>query len=408
MGEFTYTARNRRGEPFSGTITADTPEAVAEQLFNNNLTPIEIEVAVEKKDQIEIKLSRLFKPKVKPTELILLCRQLYSLLKAGVPIIRGLQSLVETTRNPTLADALADVTEDIRSGREFNAALARQDNIFPPLFVSLVRVGESTGRLDESFQQLAVYLEQEKETRDHIKTATRYPLTVFGAIILAMVIINIWVIPAFADAFAKFNTELPLATRILIGISQFTLNYWHLLLLGSAVAIFGLNYWLRTEQGQYLGSRYLLRMPMIGHILLKATLGRFARSLSLTLRSGVPLVQALTVISEVVENAFVSERILGMRNGIESGDSINRTATATGLFTPLVLQMIAIGEETGAVDALLLETAEHYEREVEYELKRLADAIEPVIIMIIGLMVMILALGVFLPMWDLSSAVNRG
>ena len=150
-----------------------------------------------------------------------------------------------------------------------------------------------------------------------------------------------------------------------------------------------------------------LQMPLVGHIVTKATLGRFARSLAMSLKSGVPLVRSLTVIAGVVNNAFVSKRILGMRDGIESGDTIARTAAGTGLFTPLVLQMISVGEETGAVDDLLLETAEHYEREVEYELKRLTDAIEPVIIVIIGVMVLILALGVFLPMWDLTSVVDK-
>lgn len=220
-------------------------------------------------------------------------------------------------------------------------------------------------------------------------------------------IINIWVIPAFADVFAKLGAELPLATRILLGFSSFMVNWWAPLMIAVIGLLLGLSFWIRSEQGGYIWSRMLLRMPLIGHILKKAILGRFSRSLALSLRSGVPLVQGLSVISGVVNNAYVSERILSMRDGIESGDTIANTAAATGMFTPMVLQMIAIGEETGSVDDLLLETAEHYEREVEYDLARLSDAIEPIIIVIIGLMVLVLALGVFLPMWDLSSAVNH-
>ncbi|MCG8426163.1 MAG: type II secretion system F family protein, partial [Chromatiales bacterium] len=352
-------------------------------------------------------LSRLMRPKVRLDELIMLCRQFYTLQKAGVPVLRGLNSLAQTSRNPTLSSALQSVSEDIQSGREFHLALARFPDIFSQLFVSLVRVGQNTGRLDETFQQLAGHLELEKLTRDRIKSATRYPLIVLISIVLAVVIINIFVIPAFTEAFARFDAELPLATQVLIAGSNFTIAWWQEILIAGIAAIFAFRYWKRTERGEYIFSRYMLKVPLVGDILMKATLGRFARSLSIALESGVPMVHALSVIAGVVNNAYVSERILSMRDGIESGDSIFRTAAATGLFTPLVLQMIAIGEESGAVDSLLKETAEHYEREVEYDLKRLADAIEPIIIVIIGIMVLVLALGVFLPMWELSTAVRK-
>lgn len=406
MRAFEYKARNRRGEALTGTLEGESPEAIAEQLFRSNLTPINI-VPVERRGaSSEIKLG-WFKPRVTLDELVLLCRQLYTLQKAGVPILRSLGSLIDTTRNPTLAAALKGVSDDIQSGRELHMALARYPEIFSPLFISLIKVGESTGRLDETFLQLAGYLELEKETRNRIKSATRYPLTVILAIVVAMVIINIWVIPAFADAFARFDAELPFATRILLGVSSFTLNWWPYLLVGTLAGLLGLRFWIMSEGGGYIWSRMILHTPLIGPILKKAILGRFSRSLALAMRSGVPLVQALTVIAGVVNNAYVAERILSMRDGIESGDSIARTAAATGMFTSMVLQMIAIGEETGSVDDLLLETAEHYEREVKYDLARLSDAIEPVIIVIIGGMVLVLALGVFLPMWDLSSAVHK-
>ncbi|MCP4995696.1 MAG: type II secretion system F family protein [Gammaproteobacteria bacterium] len=406
MSRFSYTARNKRGEAVTGTIEAESPDRVAEQLFNSSLTPINIAEAEEQKAKSQA-LSKLFKPGVSLDELIMLCRQLYTLLKAGVPILRSLGSLEETARNTTLKSTLGAIVGDIQSGRELNVALAQHPKIFSPLFISLIRVGESTGRMDEAFLQLASYLELEKQTRDRIKTATRYPIIVIGAIVLAVVIINIWVIPAFADAFAKFDAELPWATQVLLASSHFFVNWWKGLLVGVIAAVIGFRHWIQTEQGGYIWSRFILKVPLFGSIIKKAVLGRFSRSLALSLRSGVPLVQALTVISGVVNNAFVGERVMGMRDGIQHGDSIARTAAATGLFTPLVLQMISIGEESGAVDDLLMETAEHYEREVSFELDRLADAIEPIIIVIIGAMVLILALGVFLPMWDLSTVVNK-
>jgi MSHA biogenesis protein MshG len=404
---FHYTARNPQGEAQHGTLEADSSGSVAEHLFGSSLTPIEIREVEPETSRPGLSMPSWRRSSVRLEELVMLCRQLHTLLKAGVPILRGLDGLAETTRNTTLAETLKDLSTDIQSGRELHQALSRHRKIFSPLFVSLIEVGEQTGRLDEAFRQLASYLELERETRARIKSATRYPLVVLGAIFLAVVIINIWVIPAFADTFARFDAELPWATRLLLGVSDFTVQWWPMMLVAAALGLAGLRLWIRTETGGYVWSRWLLQMPLVGHIVTKATLGRFARSLAMSLKSGVPLVRSLTVIAGVVNNAFVSKRILGMRDGIESGDTIARTAAGTGLFTPLVLQMISVGEETGAVDDLLLETAEHYEREVEYELKRLTDAIEPVIIVIIGVMVLILALGVFLPMWDLTSVVDK-
>jgi MSHA biogenesis protein MshG len=300
------------------------------------------------------------------------------------------------------------VHRQLHGGRELNAALARHPKIFTPLFVSLVRVGENTGRLDEAFAHLADYLEVEKDTRERIASALRYPMIVLGAIMVALAIMNIWVIPTFADAFARYNAELPLMTRILIGSSDFFVAYWPALLIAILAAAFAFRVWSRTPKGRLAWSAFLLRAPLVGNIVRKAVLGRFAQALALTIRSGVPLVHALSVVADVVDNAYVGEKVQSMRNGIEKGDSISRTATATGLFTPLVLQMLAVGEETGALDQLLEETAQYYQAEVDFELKRLADAIEPIMITVIGVLVAVLALGVFLPLWDLSSAARGG
>jgi len=405
MTAFNYKARNRRGEPQVGVMEADSADVVAQQLLHSNLTPIDITKAKDSSSK-DVDLSGFFKPTVDLQELVILCRQMNTLLKAGVPILRGLSSLADTSENPTLKEILKQIAEDIQSGRELSVALARFPETFSPLFISLVRVGESTGKLDQAFLQLSRYLELEKETRERIKSATRYPMIVIGTIIMAIVVINILVIPAFAQAFAKFGAVLPVMTKVLLAVSGFTVNYWHYLLVGLVALFFGFRFWSRSEKGTYTWSKMTLKIPLVGSILKKAILGRFARALALSMQSGVPLVQALSVIAGVVNNAFVSERILGMRDGIESGDSIHRTAIATGLFTPLVLQMIAIGEETGAVDDLLEETADYYESEVKYDLSKLTEAIEPIIIVIVGIMVLVLALGVFMPMWDLSSAAS--
>jgi len=266
MSLFSYTARNRRGEPHSGSMEGDSAEMVAEQLFNSHLTPIDIQPVKEKTVSAPkfTFLARLLRPWVQLDELIMLCRQLHTLMKAGVPLLRGLSALIDTTPNPTLTDALRSVTDDLQAGHELHAALARKSNIFPPPFVSLVRVGVNTGRLDEVFIILAGYLEQEKNTREQIKSATRYPLVVISAIALAMIIINIWVIPVFADAFSKFDAELPWATLVLLGISEFTLRWWQYLLIAAAGGFIGFRFWIKSQAGEYLWSRTLLRISESG------------------------------------------------------------------------------------------------------------------------------------------------
>ena len=409
MATFEYRARNRRGEAMTGTMDADTAERVAEQLFHSGITPIEIQQVNSDEDgdsgtgQL---LGQLFQKKVDLDELIMFCRQMRTLLRAGIPILKGLAGLAGSVDNPTLAKVLNDVLHQLESGRELNAALSQHPDIFMPLFVSLVRVGESTGKLDHAFSILSEYLEAEKQTRQRIKSALRYPAIVIGSVVIAMFVINIWVVPVFAGVFERYNAELPVMTRILINSSEFMLNWWPWLLAVLAALVMAFRFWVDTREGRYQWDKALLRAPLIGHILTKATLGRFAKSLALVIKSGVPMVQGLTVVSGVVNNAYVADRILSMRDGIEKGDSIARTASATGLFTPLVLQMLAVGEQTGAVDELLDETADHYETEVNYALDNLSNAIEPIVIAILGIMVTVLALGVFLPMWNLSGVVG--
>jgi MSHA biogenesis protein MshG len=268
--------------------------------------------------------------------------------------------------------------------------------------VSVVRVGEATGQLEQAFNRLFAYLEFEREVRERIKSALRYPIIVVVVIAAAITIINFAVIPAFARIFESHKVPLPLLTRILIGSSNFFLAYWPLLLAGLVGAITGFTSYTRTRQGRYLWDRWKLRIPIAGPIILKATLGRFARAFALVSGAGIPIVQGMSTVAAVVDNAFLSARIEKMRDGIERGESVLRTAVGAGVFTPVVLQMIAVGEETGELDDLLGEVAEMYEREVDHEIKNLASAIEPIITIALGILVLMLALGIFLPMWDMG------
>lgn len=407
MPYYSYKGRNPRGELVSGQIEAAAADVVATQLMNTGVTPIDI--ALSEQQRVGQKgdiVEKFFAPKPGLDDLILFGRQMYILMKAGVPITRAMLGLMQSTRNPYMVDAIRDILSDIESGRDLASAMAHHPEIFSTLFISMVRVGENTGRLEESFLRISQYLELEKETRQRVKAALRYPIFVLVAIAIAIGIINIFVIPVFAGLFEGAGVPLPWQTRVLIDISSIFVNWWWLMLIMLAGVIVGFRLYINTERGRYWWDKTKLRLPLIGGIIQRAILGRFSRAFSMSLTSGVPLVQALTVVARSVDNEYIAEHILGMRNGIERGESLTRTAALTGQFSPLVLQMLAVGEETGEVDRLLSEVADYYEREVDYDIKNLSSTIEPVMIVAIGFMVLILALGVFLPMWDIATAIN--
>ena len=407
MPNFQYTGRDNQGQAVDGNIEANSADAVANQLLNSGITPLNI-IQKQQEEQKSNSLNFDFTKNKKPTldDLVLFSRQMYTLMHAGVPIIRSISGLAETTRNQVLQRTLHSVRHEIESGHELSTALAQHQDIFSHLFISMVQVGENTGNLDEVFLQISGYLEREKNTRDQIKAAMRYPTFVIIAITIAMFIINMWVIPTFAKVFAGFNAELPLPTRILLSISEFTVNYWYVLAAILLAAIFSFKYYIKTEQGHWQWDRFITRIPLIGSIILRATLARFSRSFAMALSAGVPLVTGLTLVSRAVDNVYIGGHIADMRNGIERGDTLTRTAAATEMFTPLIIQMLTVGEETGNVDDMLEEVANFYDREVDYDVKNLTSAIEPILIIFIGAMVLVLALGVFLPMWDLASVAK--
>jgi len=402
---FSYKARNASGELLTGVMEGADSGAVADQLFSTGATPVEILVTKKNAATTGADIGwwqKLTEKKVSSMDVQLFSRQLYTLLKAGVPIMRGLAGLQESAISPAFGRIIKDVRESLDAGRELSAAMARHPTVFTPFYLSMVRVGEMTGRLDEVFLRLFDHLEFDRDMRARVKSATRYPSFVIAAMLIAMVIVNMFVIPQFVKVFASFNAELPLMTRILIGTSAFMVAYWPLLLVLTIAAIAAFRAWLRTVPGRYTWDRYKLKFPIAGKIILKGTMARFARSFALSSTSGVPIVQALTVVSQTVDNAYLCARVEQMRDGVERGDSILRTSVAAGVFTPVVLQMIAVGEESGSLDELMDEIAQMYEREVDYELKTLSAQIEPILIAFLGAMVLVLALGIFLPVWDLG------
>jgi MSHA biogenesis protein MshG len=409
LATFAYRGRNARGDQVRGTLEGPDTGAVAEQLFNTGITPVDIAPAPATAAAVLAGgwWARLSEERATETDVMLFSRQMHTLLRAGVPILRALAGLQESGHKPAMARIIQDLRQSLDSGRELSAAMLRHPREFSQFYISLVRVGEATGLLHEIFLRLYEHLEFEKETRDRIKAALRYPTFVLIAMAIAMVIVNLVVIPAFAKVFQSVKVELPLMTRVLIGISDFTVQFWPVLLGIALAAVFAFRAWTRTRTGKYAWDRRKLRIPIIGKIMMEATLARFARAFALCLKSGIPAVQALSVVSRVTDNDFMSARIEQMREGVERGESVLRTSVASGIFTPIVLQMIAVGDETGELDELLFEVAGMYEREVDYDVKTLAANIEPILIVFLAGLVLVLALGVFLPVWDLGQAMLK-
>lgn len=437
MPRFEYRARNASGVLVTGALEAETADDVAGTLFGQNITPIEIKRTAVARSSAKTAPSfgqkasapgaagsgsRLASPelsaigkinsflagkKITINELIIFARQMQSLTKAGLPLDRALNGLQASMKNMAFKSVLQSVLQGLESGLDLATSLGRHPKIFSPLFLSLVSVGENTGRLDMAFQQIGKYLELEKNTSKQVKSATRYPLFVIVTIAVALAVITIFVIPAFADTFRRLEAELPLETRILISVSNFFVAWWPYMLGSFLALVLAIRSWIKTPGGRLIWDHRKMQLPLAGSVFEQIALARFTRAFAMILKAGVPIVHGMSVVAGAVGNAWIGKRILIMQEGVTRGESLFRTASNSNMFTPLILQMISVGEESGTIDELMSEVADFYDQEVEYNIKRLSEAIEPILIMVIAGMVLVLALGVFLPIWDLSSAASR-
>ena len=407
MAEFTYKGRSNAGQLVSGRINDTSIDAVANRLLGTGLTPIEITAVAEHSGMTVEELWRHLgggKPTTK--DLCLFCRQMHVITRTGLPLLKGLGGLAQTTHNETLKTALFEVIASLESGRGLSQSLARHPDIFPKLFVSIIEIGEATGTMDVAFLRMYDYLSMDQQIRDRVRSAVRYPIFVMIAISIALAIITIFVIPNFAPIFRALGDNIPLPTRIIMGVSDFAINHWLTLLIALAVAGTSISYYVKQENGRFLWDRLKLRLPIVGIIVRNAALSRITRSLAISLEAGLPMNETLNTVSGAIGNVFLAEKMSDLSTGIEHGESLSKSASSSGLFTPLVLQMISLGEDTGALPELLGESADYYKREVDYDLENLSAALEPILIIAVGAVVLILALGVFLPMWDMVAATS--
>jgi MSHA biogenesis protein MshG len=410
MPEFQYTARDAKGQPITGRRNAISAEDLAQQLLSESITPIEITRPLKKEavaqKNIWFKL-KFRKQKIPQEDMQMMCRQMYTILKAGVPIGMGVARIAETTRDKYLAQTLHKIIINLNQGRTLHQSLNQFPDIFSQFFVNLVNVGETTGKLDQVFLYLAEYIELEVDTKKKIKSALRYPILVLVAGVIALLVINAFVIPAFATLFKSFQGALPLPTRILIASSDFLLGYWYILLALIVAGFLSARSYIKTPGGKLKWAKLQLKLPIIGWIIHRIILARFTQLYALALRAGISAVEGIEMVGASTGNAYIAQKVGVIASLVARGNSIANSISQTQLFPPLVIQMIALGEETGTIENLLDDVSEFYQREVDYDLERLGDAIEPIMLVLMAGMVLILALGVFLPMWDIASQIKR-
>lgn len=407
MPVFTYTGRSRRGELSSGMMEGDSPDSIASRLIGSGITPIQIKLSVPKDDgDVMRQLRKLGFGAPKVSDLVLFSRQMYTIAKSGIPLLRGIKGLAASTHNIVLREALEEILRDLEGGRDLAGSFARHPKIFPSIYVSIIKVGEETGTLEASFKRLAEYLQQDQHMRDRISSATRYPMIVLCVIAIAIAILTTFVIPKFEPLFKSLGDNIPLPTLMIMKSSTFAREYWYVVLGTLAAAVIAFKQWVGTASGRFTWDKAKLGIPAIGAVVHQGILARITRSLSISLNAGMPVIQTLKVIAQSAGNEYMTERVNRVRDAVERGDPLSRAAASVSIFPPLVIQMMAVGEETGDLPMLLDEVAGFYEREVDYKLSNLTAAIEPLLVISVGVVVCILALGIMLPMWEMISKVQ--
>ncbi len=405
MPVFNYSGRNASGEVMQGQVESPNPQAVAAWMMSANITPVVIKPLAEDKRPEWLKF--LGERALTDVDLLLFTRQMGTMVKAGVAMMQALAAIQKSTRKPRLVRILQAMRDDLDKGLELSTTIAHHPKFFDEYYVNMVKVGEGTGKLEEIFRRLFTQLEFERYMKQKVKGAVRYPSFVMIAILIAVVILNLYVIPVFAKVFAGMKVALPPLTQFLVGGSNFVVNYWWAIVAAVVLAVYAFRSYTARPEGRYRWDKLKLRIPIVGGILVKATVARFAMSLAVASRSGIPLITAFTLVSRVVDNAFYEQRILQMRDGVERGENMLRVAQGAGIFSPLELQMIAVGEETGAIDEMLEQVAKMHQDDVEYEVDRLSETMEPLLLAAMAVLVTILLLGIFLPLWDLGQVATK-
>ncbi|MCK4882169.1 MAG: type II secretion system F family protein [Candidatus Omnitrophica bacterium] len=400
MGRYRYKARDKFGKLVQGIVEADSESALAVKLEKMEYIPILIKPksggsnARSFFDQLQVR-------RVKFSELNMFTRLLFTLQKAGLPMLTSLRAIYEQTSNQYFKEVIGEIATDIEGGTTLSAVLEKYPNIFNGLYTNMVKSGEISGRLPEVLDRLTVLGEHEETLRLRVKAAMRYPIIVVAVIVIAFLVLITFVVPRYEAMFSKFDTALPLPTQILLGLNYAVTKFWWLTIIVVGLSVFLFRKFIRTSKGKYWWGQLQLKLPVFGPLLLKLSMSRFCRITGTLLRSGVPILQILDLVSHSMSNVIISETIMDIKASVHDGKGMMDPMKMSGVFPPVVIQMVAAGEETGKLDELLTHVADYYDAQVDYTINNLVSLIEPLLIFVLGCAVLIMALGIFMPMWSM-------
>lgn len=403
MSKFHYRARDRAGRAITGDMEADSVRRVSDFLSKQGYIPISVNSVTESSDIF----GNIFKPKVKLAERTVFTRQLHTMVKAGLPLVSSLTSLRDQVQSPYFKKVLMEVVKELEGGAPFSDALSHHPDVFDSLYVNMVRSGESSGKLDEILINIAEMGDFDLKTKDRMKGATRYPLITVGTLIVAFLMIVTFVIPKFAGLYAQQGATLPLPTRILLWINDTLRNDWGKVLATLVAFYYGFRWYVRTPAGRFQWDGLKLKMPVFGPFILNLTMSRFSKILSELMSSGVPIIQSLQLVADTVDNSVVHKAVHSIQQSVNEGKGMSEPMRRSGFFAPMVVQMVTIGEQSGKSDELLKYVSGYYQEQADNMTKSLTTLIEPMLIFAIGGMVLVLALGVFLPMWNMTNVMGQ-
>ena len=397
MPNFKYKARDKFARLASGTISAENKEAAGKKLHDMGYLPISVsEAAIQQAGNIFDRFSR-----VSQQDLNVFTRQLFVLQKAGLPLLSGLEAVALQTESQRFKRVIEEVINDIRSGTSFSVSLKSHPEVFNGVYVNMIKAGEAGGLLKDVLERLSQLIEQEMNTRAQIKAATRYPMIAFFTLCVGFTVLIVFVIPRFVALYAQFNAQLPLPTRILIGANRFITKFWYVVILSGSFLAWSFFKFIDSKDGRRVWDNFKLKVPVFGPLVTMLTMSSFAKVTSILMKSGVPILDILDLTASTSGNVIIKGAILNIKESVAQGKGMSEPMRALPIFPPIVVQMVAIGEQTGKVDELLLSVADYYDRESGYMIKNLSTYIEPILILVLGVMVLIMALGIFMPMWNL-------
>ncbi len=403
MSIYIYRARSRNGKLVVGQIEAASMLAAEKNVENLQLIPLSV---VEKSSISMNELIPSFQS-ISKKDIIIFSRQLATLYQSGVPIGKSLTSLIEFTRNKKFKIVLQEVKDDLESGQTLAKSLSNHPKIFSEIYVNMVEVGESTGLLYDVLVRIALLMEKEMAIKTKVKSSTFYPKLVITAIIIATAVLIGFVIPKFAMLYSSFNVPLPLETRILVAISNFFVNFWYIMLAIFAALIISVKLYLNSVSGRLWWDEYKLKIPIFGSIFYKSMMGQFTRIFGLLFQSGIPVNRAFELIRNAVDNKYFTKKIDELQEEITKGKSITQSFIDSKIFSPIIIQMVSVGEETGHIDEMLNKVADYFDEDLDHQLNILQASIEPILLSIIFGMVLFLALAIYLPIIDVINFTKK-